>query len=613
MRGRPVRPAKGHEFGWHWIFRTLWIRKTQMVVVALTTGIVYGASIVPPVLTQRAIDMAIKGSGGWPLLWLGVAAFAAVLVEAGATSARQSLLIELGVFLDRRVARNAFANLMRMRLSPESGWLINRFQQITKIRRFVLQTVPQVVFSGGNAVVALALMFYYDSIIGGTAAAIVVGGMLLIRRRLGRYHSLSEGYFSEQGKRQTLLSETIAALEAVKSLALERERLRRWAQATNNVVARMRDVSTALRQFQVVSLLIGHMLTLLVLAIGCYRVLHHQLSVGELLALQLAVARVSSPLLASGDAFRQFQEVNVAVEGLRDLFLLPEDRAAQRPAVRRMLDTGISVRNLTMRYSEGARPALDNVSFTLPARGFFAVIGKNGSGKTSLMRVLLGLQRTFEGQVTVGGHDVTHYDPRWFRARIGVVHQETVLLSGSLRDNITSGMSGIDDAEIHGALALVGAGAFVHAKGGLDAAVHVSGRNFSGGQRQRLSIARAVLRDPRIVLLDEPTAFLDSEAAVALEQALVNWGRDRLVIMVSHHLAATRRAEQILLLDGGRLIGMGSHEALLATSREYVMIWNDYTRRLDSGDTATQTCFGERAQKRRSTEPSDVMERARLR
>jgi ATP-binding cassette subfamily B protein len=212
----------------------------------------------------------------------------------------------------------------------------------------------------------------------------------------------------------------------------------------------------------------------------------------------------------------------------------------------------------------------------------FALVGRNGSCKSSLIRVLLGLQRGYAGDVAVAGHDLRHYDPRALRARIGIVDQDTMLFSGSIRDNIAAGVAGADDTQIRSALTFAGALDFVEAMaGGIDAEVEENGRNLSGGQRQRLAIARAVVRDPRLVLLDEPTAFLDAEAAVALEQRLAAWGRDRLLILVTHHLAAARSADFILVLDQGRLVGHGSHTALLRDSAPYATLWADYVRSME--------------------------------
>ena len=168
------------------------------------------------------------------------------------------------------------------------------------------------------------------------------------------------------------------------------------------------------------------------------------------------------------------------------------------------------------------------------------------------------------------------------RSRIGIVDQDTILFAGTVRDNIAGGIARADDARIDRALAFAGAQGFIgELPNGLETELEENGRNLSGGQRQRLAIARAVVRDPHLVLLDEPTAFLDAEAAVVLEKRLAAWGADRLLILVTHHLAAARNADAILVLDQGQLVGLGSHVTLLRECGPYAALWSDYARSLE--------------------------------
>jgi ABC-type multidrug transport system fused ATPase/permease subunit len=177
---------------------------------------------------------------------------------------------------------------------------------------------------------------------------------------------------------------------------------------------------------------------------------------------------------------------------------------------------------------------------------------------------------------------------RSLRAQFGIVDQDAILFSGTIRENIVAGMGSADDACVRRALAFAGALGFVEAMpGSLEAVVEEHGRNLSGGQRQRLAIARAVIRDPCLALLDEPSAFLDPEAAVALEKRLAVWGEDRLLLLVTHHLAAARDADAILVLDQGRLVGFGPHAMLLGSCGAYAALWNDYSRSVAGEVTRT--------------------------
>jgi ABC-type protease/lipase transport system fused ATPase/permease subunit len=400
----PARP-----FGWAWVWSSLWLRKWQLVAVFLLTVAVYAAGLVLPICTQRAVDMIANGTAGRQLVWLGTTAIAAVGIEAALTSLRQSLVMRLISFLNRRISRKAFLHLMRMRIDLgvlPAGDVLNRFQQADKIPQFVLELVPRVVFDTGNAVVSLLLMLYYDAVIGLTMLVAALASGAVLRNRLGQVHALAEGTYKTHGKRQSMLSESVTGIITIKALALEAQRFQRWAAATDTFIAAWRRLFDHMRHFHVSVQLVVHALSLTVLALGCYRILNHQLTFGELLALQMLAGRLIAPVISSGDIWRQYQESRVALTELGRFMAEPQERAATRPPLRRLAVGGIGVANLTLRYAPAARPALDSISFMLPARGRFALVGRNGSGKSSLIRVLLGLQRGYQGEVVIAGHDL---------------------------------------------------------------------------------------------------------------------------------------------------------------------------------------------------------------
>ncbi len=572
-------------FGWRWVWRSLRLRKWHLLAVFTLTVAVYAAGLVLPLCTQQAVDLIAAGAVNAHLVWLGAAAIVAIGIEAALTSARQKLVIGLTDFLRRRISSRTFLHLMRKRIdlgATPAGETLNRFREADAIPAFVVRQLPPAVFDAGNGLVSLLLMFYYDVIIGLVTLAAAAASAVIVYSQIGGWKAMAEESFKASGQRQGLLSESLNGLITVKALALEAQRFGQWKAVTDAFLATSHRLFDMVRRFNLSTMMIMRVISLIVLAFGCYRILEHQLTFGGLLALQLLAGRLIAPIISSGDVLREYQEAKVALTELDRLMAAPLERPAIRPPWRQLGDGGIAVRNLTLRYSGSDQPALDDVSFTLPTRGRFALVGRNGSGKSSLIRVLLGLQHGYTGDVAVAGHDLRHYDPRALRARIGIVDQDTLLFSGSVRDNIAAGISGADDAQIRNALAFAGALDFVELlPEGLGADVEENGRNFSGGQRQRLAIARAVVRDPRLVLLDEPTAFLDAEAAVALEQRLAAWARDRLLILVTHHLAAARSADAILVLDQGRLAGHGSHGALLRECAPYAALWKDYIRSME--------------------------------
>jgi ABC-type bacteriocin/lantibiotic exporter with double-glycine peptidase domain len=577
-------------FGWAWVWRSLRLRKWQVAAVLALTVAVYAAGLALPLCTQQAVDLIAAGTVDMQLVWLSAAAVIAIAMDAALTSVREKLVLDLSVFLKRRISSRAFLHLMRRRIdlgSTKAGEVLNRFQEADKIPGFVLRMLPQATFDAGYGVVSLLLMFYYDAVVGLATLVAAVASIVLLGRQLRAWDEMAEQMFKTSGKRQGVLTESVSGIITIKALALETQRFGRWKDVTETAISASYRLFDRVWRFHVSASTIMHTISLIVLALGCWRILHHDLTFGGLLALQLLAGRLFAPIVSSGDVLRQYEEAKVALAELGRLMAEPLERPAIRPPWRQLGNGGIAVRNLTLRYAPDVRPALDGVSFTLPAHGRFALVGRNGSGKSSLIRILLGLQRGYAGDVAVAGHDLRHYDPRALRGRIGIVDQDTFLFSGTVRENIAAGMAGtgdvqIRDAQIRDALAFAGALEFVEAMPeGLGAEIEENGRNLSGGQRQRLAVARAVVRDPRLVLLDEPTAFLDAEAAVALEQRLAAWGRDRLLILVTHHLAAARSADAILVLDQGRLAGHGSHAELLRDCAPYAALWKDYVRSME--------------------------------
>ena len=586
-------PAGGSlPFGWRWIGRSLLLRRGQSVLVLIMTGAVYAVSLVFPVATQKAVDHIVAGRAGIELAVLAAAALISIALEAALYFWRQRLVIELGTFLDRRISRRAFAHLLRLRIDGagfSSGEAMNHFKQAEKIRDFVLFEIPRALFDFGGALVALAMCFYYDFAVGLALVLTAPILILAVGKQIRDFDSLTEPYYTSIGVRQNALAETVNGIATVKALALESARMRRWEATTGDMLAKFRTLREAFRSFYLRAQIAARGVTLLVLAVGCWRLFQGNLSVGELVALQLLSGRITFPLMASSDFYRSYKDVDVAIRQIAGFLAQPKESAAISPPLRSLGAGGIRLSNVSLTYPGGASPALDDVTLALPERGMIALVGRNGSGKSTLIRILLGLRRDYSGTVVIGGRDLKDYDPRWLRSRIGVVDQDTVLFAGTVRENLTSA-GALSEPALRRVLSFSGALEFVEAMpGGLDAELSENGRSLSGGQRQRLSVARAMARDPQLMLLDEPTAFLDAEAAVALEKQFAVWGRNSLMIIVSHHLAATRHADRILVLDKGRLVGDGPHDTLVETVPEYASLWVDYARSLGAVSPARES------------------------
>lgn len=542
---------------------------------------IYGLAAAVPLLMQQAVDRIIEGTATLATMWLAGAALASVVVEAWLGWQRQGFVRRLLEIFDRRMFRKLAGHLLRARLDGErlsTGETVNRFYQIQRIRSFLLFSVPSMSLDIGSAIVSVAIMAWYDWPITLLTLVVTGGFALLMNGQRLRTIAAARAQQAAEEQRTIAITETVGGLSTIKAQAMENSRFGRWSILTDKSIQATASLLTLSSNFAVGGQAAARTLTVLVLCAGCYRVFQGALTVGELLALQLLAARVMAPVSSLSNVYTQYQEASVALANLSGLLAAPLEAAGRKPALKELGEGGFAARGVGLRYANNPTPALEDVEFSLPPRGVFAIVGRNGSGKSSLVRSLLGLQRNFAGTVQVGGHDVLDYAPRWLRGQFGVVDQDSTLFTGTVRDNVCRGLPADDDA-VRRALADAGALSFVLAlPERLDTVIQERSRNLSGGQRQRLIIARALYGDPKFLILDEPTAFLDPEAAVALERRLAALGRDRLVLLVSHHLTATAGAERILVMDSGRLIAQGAHAALLKDCPHYASLWDDYNR-----------------------------------
>lgn len=577
---RPTPPNSG----WKLILRILKRnRRTVAAILAATLG-VYASSLSIPIVIQYIIDNITARQPALFIAGLGAFALALSVADVFLADARRLMVIALGQRVDRHIALEIMSHILGARIdvaSHDTGEILNRTEQTDKIRSFMVNIIPSSIFDIGGAGIAIILIFAYSIQCGAMILAIITVGFLLSKKILGDFYTNVFSMFKLRSQRQGNLAETVGGLATIKALAVEPGRFRLWSRKTRSVVDAEGDLAQIIRRYFQVSRLSRHLLALVIVGVGGYQMMHGALTAGELFAILMLTEKVSGPLLSSADVIRQFQDVAVAVAELGRLLDAPPERSAAARPLRAPLD-GLEFRNVTYRYHGGAAPAVAGVSLTFPETGLIAVIGRNGSGKSTVLRLIQGLLRDFEGDIRIGGADIRAFHPRWLRSQMAVVNQDTTLFAGTVRENVTSWASGVSDEQIVAALKLSGAWDFVsELPDGLDAKLTENAANLSGGQRQRLSVARAVLRDPKIILLDEPTAFLDAEAAVRLEERLGEWGKGRLMILVSHHLAATRGADRIILMDRGAVVAQGSHTELLKDCELYRSLWSDYLRGAD--------------------------------
>jgi ATP-binding cassette subfamily B protein len=255
------------------------------------------------------------------------------------------------------------------------------------------------------------------------------------------------------------------------------------------------------------------------------------------------------------------------------------ERHGRTDGLRPQVAGGIEVQNVSFRYRSDAPLALDDVSFSVPAGSILGVVGRSGSGKTTVTRLIQGLYPVQQGLIRIGGHDVREIDLGHLRKHVGVVLQDNFLFRGTVRDNITAAKPDAGFEQVVRAARMAGAEEFIEQlPRGYDTLIEENAENLSGGQKQRLSIARALINDPRILIFDEATSSLDPESEMIVRQSIRGIAEGRTVVIVSHRLSTLADARAILMIEQGRLADIGRHDQLIARCIEYRQLWNQQTR-----------------------------------
>ncbi|MBV8186031.1 MAG: peptidase domain-containing ABC transporter [Alphaproteobacteria bacterium] len=506
------------------------------------------------------------------LLALSLGMLIAYLVDFALRATRGWLAARTGARLDVLMSGEVLHHLLQLPYRQfertPSGVAIERLRQLDVLRGFFTGHMPVLAMDLAFAALFLAALFFVDATLGTVAAVAlpIAVGLSLVTHRAQR--RLAERGFAALADKSSLLGETVVNALSIKALGLEAEIERRWqsrieeAAFTSFRAGHLASLSaSACGALQLVALLA-------IAVIGVHGVLDHRLSVGAFVAANMLAARTLQPMRALASAWHQLQAAAIA---LRRIDALMHEAAEAEPGSVTPMPSfsgDIALERASYRI-EPERPALlRDVSLAIGAGEIVGIIGPSGSGKTTLVNLVQGLIQPIAGRVLVDGMDVAHLSPPQLRSQIGCVPQELQLFSGSVRDNIALGVADKDPSRVVAVAKFVGAHDFIQRlPKGYNTLLGERGLGLSMGQRQLLCIARALIRNPRILILDEATSALDPAAEEQLLRRLKTGARGRTVIIITHRLAPLAIADRVALLMDGRIERVGPPTEVMAYAR----------------------------------------------
>ncbi len=584
MSETPKKKPPGLAVVWRESKSLIWTRRYRLLLGLFLLLVGRLAGMVMPASSKWLIDEVIQKQRAELLPWIALAAGAATLISAASSF---SLSMVLGVAAQKSI------NELRMKVQShvgrlpvsyftthKSGELVTRIMNDAEgIRNIVGTGLVQLVGGLFTSIIGLTVLFWLNWRLTSVTLVLLLAFAVMMGFGFGRLRPL----FRERSKLQADLNgrlvETLGGIRVVKAYTAEKREERTFAHGAHrvlrNVVKTMVGVSTI---SSLASLLFG-LMGLGMGVIGAREVLAGRMSLGDIFMYLVFTGLVVTPLIQISAIGTQITEAFAGLDRIREILEEPTELEGEKGRGR--LDSihgDLAFEDVWFEYNKDL-PVLKGISFKSPAGTTTALVGPSGSGKSTLIGLVMAFYQPKKGRILVDGKDLATVRLADYRSQLGIVLQDNFLFAGTLRENIAYSRPGASFEEIQEAAKVAHCHEFIESfPKGYDTVVGERGIKLSGGQRQRVAIARAVLKDPRLLILDEATSSLDSESEEKIQSGLAALLKGRTTFVIAHRLSTIRDADQILVLDDGKIVERGNHDELLALGRRYKDLYDKQYR-----------------------------------
>jgi len=547
-------------------------------------------TIIPPFLVMTVFNQVISHQSYSTLFLISMILAVMIGYETLLSFARRLIVNVIGVRTDAKLNLHIFNRLVRLPLDyferHPAGETMHKVSQIHQVRGFITGKLMTTVLDLITLLVLMPFLFWLSATLAWIVVVCATAIALIILVYLRPVRAVYAKVIAAETQKHAALGETIFGIKTVKSLALEPQRKALWDERVAEA-GKWRLILGNLSNWpQTLVIPIDRFMYLGVVMIGVYLAISTTdgtLDVGSLFAFMMLSRRVSQPLVSLAQLMEEWEEVGGAMGQAADVLNRPLEIDAASGGLRPKFAGAVSFEDVTFTYPGTKLPALDRITFSVPAGTMLGLVGRSGSGKSTITRLLQAINREYSGFLKIDGADLREINLRHLRSNFGVVLQENFLFRGSIRDNILAGRPGLTLEDAIRAARLAGAEEFIERMpNGYETYIEEGSPNLSGGQRQRLAIARALITDPRILILDEATSALDPESEALVNANLQRIARGRTMFVVSHRLSSLVDCDQILVLDRGKVMDIAPHTILLERCTVYRQLWAQQNRHLDS-------------------------------
>jgi subfamily B ATP-binding cassette protein HlyB/CyaB len=580
------------KFDFSWFIPAIIKYRKLLGEILLISFVLQIIALATPLAFQVVMDKVLVNHAMKTLNVIAVGLFCAILFEITLTGIRTWVFARTSSKIDVELGARLFRHLLALPIAyfqaRRVGDSVARVRELETIRSFLTGNAITLVLDILFSFVFLFVMFLYSA----KLTLIVVISIPfyfflslvltpILRARL-------KEKFNQGAINQAFLVESISGIDTVKTMAVEPRWVDNWEKQLASYVSAGLNTTNISTIANGGVTMVSKLLTLAILWFGAALVVEGKLTVGQLIAFNMLSSRLAEPILRVAQLWNSFQQVGVSMERLGDILNAPAEVVGQKTRIPR-LNGAIEFDRVSFRYRPDTPDVIRSVNLKIAPGEVIGIVGRSGSGKSTLARLVQRLYVPDRGRVLIDGQDLSIIDTTSLRHQLGVVLQENVLFSGTIRENIAMSNPALPIEAIIEASKLAGAHEFVlELPEAYDTRVGEHGTGLSGGQRQRIAIARALITNPRILIFDEATSALDYESEMIIQENMRKICAGRTVLIIAHRLSAVRDANRILVLERGQLVEEGSHAELIG--KKDGIYANLY--QLQFGATATKTVAG---------------------
>jgi len=567
---------KGTEVSWSFLFRYLIAYRKLVLQLLFGLGIGSLLQLIAPFLTQSVVDIGINTRNLNFVYIILIAQTALILGRVSVEFIRSWILLHISTRINISILTDFLIKLMKLPMSffdtKMTGDIMQRMNDQRNIQSFLTGSTLSTVFSMFNLAVFSVVLAYYNIgvfFVFAVSSALYIGWIVLFlkRRRALNYKS-----FEVSAKNQSSIVQLIGGMQEIKLNNCEQQKRWEW----EHIQARLFKFNVknlALSQYQQGgATFINEGKNILITFLSAQAVINGPLTLGQMVAIQYIVGQLSSPIEQLLGFIQGFQDAKISLERLNEIHQMDDEEPVNREWSHTLPENkSLSINKLTFRYpGAGNEPVLEDIDLSIPEGKTTAIVGMSGSGKTTILKLLLRFYEPQKGEIKVGEQSINNIGFKTWRGQCGVVMQDGFIFSESIERNIAVGDDYPDKEKLRHAIKVANIQDFIDGLPlGLNTKIGAEGNGISQGQRQRMLIARAVYKNPQYIFFDEATNALDANNERVIMDNLAEFFKGRTVVIVAHRLSTVSNADNIILLDKGRIVEQGTHRELTALKGDY--------------------------------------------